>query len=432
MSDLAQIAVSGLKPVFQPIETNQVAAERGKNGAAPAPRRPRIPQGQPRGATRPRMQGTPYRLKPGQGRPYPRASVQRSPHFSMDNPIHELMAIEVPMSGQAQIRTSYARLKKILDYVNKRDRPNMSPQQKLALVYEGMEALGVTFQEGRGRGLTFNSSMTQKNLDCDTSSFVVLAIAHEKNWPVHLVQVPDHTFVRWDDGQGVRFNMDFKEIHSDTYYARRNHVSPVSVSAGTYMTNRDLNDVLAHFLTLRGLAYMHRDKLDEAAKDFSWAVQLDPASAWAFHNRGIIQAKKTRRQEAYLDMVRSVQMDPINATMQLNLALLTAQMGKHQQSVATYKRAIELGARRVKAYAGLGAGLLRLGRRDEALQAFRKAMDMNRHSPLPYILRGHAEFDLGHYDKAHQQYKKALQLLPGDQEILAFIARAEHAKRARN
>ena len=32
--------------------------------------------------------------------------------------------------------------------------------------------------------------------------------------------VPNHVFVRWDDGKGTRFNMDFGEIRSDEYYIK--------------------------------------------------------------------------------------------------------------------------------------------------------------------------------------------------------------------
>lgn len=50
--------------------------------------------------------------------------------------------------------------------------------------------------------------------DCDTGALLYLAVAERHGWPVHIVEVPKHNFVRWRRPDGTTVNWDVNDARS--------------------------------------------------------------------------------------------------------------------------------------------------------------------------------------------------------------------------
>ena len=125
-----------------------------------------------------------------------------------DNPIHDLLSIESEVVPEEDVKQAYKTLRRI-DRTSRKIRQGIkkiSSQKKLRSVYEATRKLGIPY--GVDSDL-LTQSLKVGVLDCDTASFPALAIAHQNKWPVYLVHLPRHSFLRWDDGKRARFNMDF-------------------------------------------------------------------------------------------------------------------------------------------------------------------------------------------------------------------------------
>lgn len=99
-----------------------------------------------------------------------------------------------------------------------------------------MNELGVRLIGQENSLLTAN--VKEKTLDCDTSSFVVKAMAHEMGWPVYPVAAPGHMFVRWEERGGERFNIDLGEVYGDEWYVSEFRLSQASIDSGVYLSSQ--------------------------------------------------------------------------------------------------------------------------------------------------------------------------------------------------
>ena len=60
-------------------------------------------------------------------------------------------------------------------------------------------------------------------VDCDIASFIYLAIAEVMKYPLHLVEIPRHDFVRWEIGPGSSVNFETMDgFETDDAYYKTN------------------------------------------------------------------------------------------------------------------------------------------------------------------------------------------------------------------
>jgi len=248
--------------------------------------------------------------------------------FKKDNPIHELLSIESELATPQEVKETYAFVESVLKLVrlHLNDGRQRSNQEKLKLVYDVMKELGVRFFDQKNPLLTAN--VREKTLDCDTSSFVVKAIAHEMGWPVYLVRVPEHAFVRWEEMGGERFNMDEGEVLKDAYYVMWLGLSQASIDSGVYLSSQSPQELRSQFFINRGISKANLGYNEEAIQDYDIAIGLDPKFANVYNNRGVSKANLGHDEEAIQDYEASLRIDPSCSVAKYNLAMLKENLGR--------------------------------------------------------------------------------------------------------
>lgn len=128
-------------------------------------------------------------------------------------------------------------------------------------------------------------------LDCDTASFIYLAVAETLGWPLSLIEVPQHNFVRWTfaDGSYLNFEtMDGAE-RPDAYYIAAFGVPPETVKPGFFMSAMSREEVLGYVHTLRASIFAKKGEFDKAKLDLATARRMRPvapgplnAEAWLY------------------------------------------------------------------------------------------------------------------------------------------------------
>lgn len=200
--------------------------------------------------------------------------VSPAEKIQVDNPIHECLRIESELATLQEVKEVYSFVEDVLKRVRSHlnDGRQRSNQEKTKLVYEALEELGIRFSDKDISLLT--AGVKKKMLDCDTSSFVVKAIAHEMGWPIYLVGVPGHVFVRWEETGGERFNSDFGYVFEDEYYVKKFKLSQASIDAGVYLSSQSSQGLRSHFFNNRGATKADLGRHKGAIKDYDEAIRL--------------------------------------------------------------------------------------------------------------------------------------------------------------
>lgn len=231
-----------------------------------------------------------------------------------DNPLHDLLSIESNTHSPLEVRQAYTTFGQILGRVRAKvsANPRMTPLERMGSIATVLtDDLGIRYQ----RTDDFISGLNIRRLDCDTASFIFIAVGHEMRWPIYGVEVPGHFFVRWDDRRGNRINFDFTSqslngtprSDPDSYYEKgRWFFSPNAITKGIYLTNLDVPQLIAQFLANRGNVQFSSGHINEAVRDYREAIHI--------HSR--------------------------NPAFRRSMAVLWNHLGQNRQSIAEYNEII--------------------------------------------------------------------------------------------
>jgi hypothetical protein len=92
---------------------------------------------------------------------------------------------------------------------------------------------------------------------CASLPVLYVAIGRRIGYPMYLVSAKEHLFARWDDGKGIRVNLEAANAggftsHPDSYYREwPKAIAPQEEVAGGYLRNLTADESLAIFLTIR-------------------------------------------------------------------------------------------------------------------------------------------------------------------------------------
>jgi len=116
---------------------------------------------------------------------------------------------------------------------------------------------------------------------CASLPVVYAAVGRRLGYPIKLVSALRHLFVRWDDPEGERFNIEINN-HSldsppDDYYRKgRYEVTEVVERAGCLLKSMTPRDELSSFLAERGHRWLELEQRRRAVEAFAWAWSLAP------------------------------------------------------------------------------------------------------------------------------------------------------------
>jgi len=153
---------------------------------------------------------------------------------------------------------------------------------------------------------------------------------------------------------------------------------------------------------------------DEAIREYSAAIALEPEEAAAYNNRGIVYDDLGKYEEAIEDYSTAIRLDPVHAFAYNNRGIVYRKQGEHVKAVADYNKAVELDPNYANAYNGRGIVYKELGEREKAIEDYSKAIKLNPDDASFYYNRGILYDDSEEYEKAIEDYSKAAALRPDD------------------
>ncbi|MDO8526856.1 MAG: tetratricopeptide repeat protein, partial [Deltaproteobacteria bacterium] len=226
--------------------------------------------------------------------------------LGVGNRIHQELYFESDLKEAPLLQSAYVFISDLVEKVNAMaEGQNLTPEQESGLYYEEMEKSGIKFRNQKSASLVGN--IQNRTLDCDTSSFVAMALGDERGLILKLVRVPNHVFLQ---GRGKRgpFNMDQGVIEPNIIYEREFDLDSERAKRGDYLSPLEDQKMESLFLDSRGCELTELERYREALAAYDRAIELDSQSAFAHTNRGIVLDKLGRYREALAAYDRAIEL----------------------------------------------------------------------------------------------------------------------------
>ena len=173
----------------------------------------------------------------------------------------------------------------------------------------------------------------------------------------------------------------------------------------------------------RGFRASSEGHTQEAVKEYSKAIELDPSFASAYHNRGILYNNLGEQQKALDDYNKAIELDPSYAFAYNGRGNVYRGFGERQKALDDYNKPIELDSSYAHAYNGRGNVYSDLGEQQKALEDYNKAIELDLNYKFAYRNRGLLYSKLGNLEAAVKDYTQAIQLDPKYKN--AYLNRAD-------
>ena len=161
-----------------------------------------------------------------------------------------------------------------------------------------------------------------------------------------------------------------------------------------------------------GTELQEAGRADEAAKEFSEAIRLNPGSAKAHVNLGSLLTANGEFNAAQTHFEQGLRIEPSNAEYHSGYAYLLDQLGRNDQAAAECEAAIRLAPKSPQAQYGYGAFLEKHGQPEEAIAKYRQALQYDPNYVDAHIDLGNLLFENGETAEAREHFQTASTLNP--------------------
>ncbi|MFT5728438.1 MAG: Tfp pilus assembly protein PilF [Desulforhopalus sp.] len=161
-----------------------------------------------------------------------------------------------------------------------------------------------------------------------------------------------------------------------------------------------------------GYALLRNEKLEEAGRQFLFAIELAPEEAAPHNNLGLVFLKTGRTAEAIEQFTTAIQLDPKYYTAYNNLSDIFEKQGKIHDAIAGYQKALEISPENIKSNGSLGKILAQHGHPAKALPYLEKASHQKPIDVTIHLNLGEVLLQLGRKDEAITLFQQVIELDP--------------------
>ncbi len=244
------------------------------------------------------------------------------------------------------------------------------------------------------------------------------------------------------------------EVSSRLVEARRGKTRSWNESSSFNSSPEDygitvVDPLTARAYTNRGILLFKKGDLDDALADLDAAIRINPGLAGAYVARGAVRRAKSDIKAALADFDRAISIDrnlsqayDQRANLFLDLGDITAALADIKRSlaldprsdgaIAEFDRAIELNPKMAWAYQGRGTARMAKGDFEPAIVDFSRALELNSKIAVAYMNRGLALLLSGKDVEARKDFDQCLSLKPDlSSELEARIQLAKELREAK-
>jgi len=188
-----------------------------------------------------------------------------------------------------------------------------------------------------------------------------------------------------------------------------------SATLWTYVLGVDENSSFAH-VGLAMLAYDHGD-MEGAIRHYTRAVQIRPQYDEGFNNLGNALDREGKIDDAIVQYRHALVLNPTFPEAHNDLGSALAQKGDISGAIEQYRQALATRPDYAEAHNNWGAALARAGDLTSAIEHYRRALAIDSTYADAYTNWGNALVRLNKPAEAEAEYEAALRLRPGNADV---------------
>jgi Flp pilus assembly protein TadD len=169
-----------------------------------------------------------------------------------------------------------------------------------------------------------------------------------------------------------------------------------------------------------GRALERQGRFEEARREFTEAVRLNPDYAEAHSNLGLILGSQGRFAEARAEFSEALRLKPTFADAHINLGVVLIRQGEREAAEAEFTEALRLQPDAADAHYNLGVVLLQQGRLEPARAEFSETLRLDPEHARAHANLGVVLLNQGRLPEAQSEFSEALRLRPDPADARAY------------
>ena len=173
----------------------------------------------------------------------------------------------------------------------------------------------------------------------------------------------------------------------------------------------------------RGTALEAEGKTEQAMKHYLEAIRLNPRSAIAYHNIGLIFVKQGKLDDAIHHLSRALQIKPDYPDAHMNLGVAFGLQKKFEEAIRHFRQALKIKPKYAGANNNLGYTLFTQGHTDEAIEHYQRALEIEPDHADALDNLGKAMVTQGKIEQGLGLIQRALKVNPDHPSALFNLAK---------
>jgi tetratricopeptide (TPR) repeat protein len=156
-------------------------------------------------------------------------------------------------------------------------------------------------------------------------------------------------------------------------------------------------------------------RCDDAVRDYTEALKLDPKLAWAYENRGLLRDESAETDQALQDFAEAIRLDPNSYHAHFSRGLIEMERKDPQGAIEDFSEAARIDPSSPAAYYNRGIAYSSKKDYDRALANFDAAIQINPTYATALAERGYVYLQKNELEKAIADLSASIRLRPGHQ-----------------
>ncbi|MZG52848.1 MAG: SUMF1/EgtB/PvdO family nonheme iron enzyme [Nitrospinae bacterium] len=273
--------------------------------------------------------------------------------------------------------------------------------------------------------LFLHGMLNTKRGYCMNLSLLYLILGQKLNLPLFGVPLPNHFFVRYENG-GNQINIEATEMGTsfpDSFYSQR-YLPPSENKSSYFLNNLNTKQTLGAYFSNIGMVYYQNKKIERAVFYLRSYTNINPTSIDAQNNLANIYSEQNNYSEAINHYNLALKASPGNFSTLFNLGLAYQKIGNIDEAIKSFLQVVQLDTSSVIVHQILANLFLKKNRIISSLLHLKALAKLQPESLQNKINISKAFSRLGQHSVAIQTLESLKGQFPGDERIHAALAEA--------